>query len=165
MKKETLAQVFSCEFCKSFKNAFFYRTSLLAASGDSLWSIPESFLQRLFLISKLSTLIWKALFVLTSKWHLSALRFVKLSLNGDGRKKEICEIVIFFVIEKNYFLWKSQVARLIFAFGEKTNCYLIFFNHFLFFVFFILFFCCFFCFCFFTFFCFLEKSCSSKRRN
>ena len=27
IKKETLAQLFSCEFCKIFKNAFFYRTS------------------------------------------------------------------------------------------------------------------------------------------
>ena len=26
IKKETLAQVLSCEFCKIFKNTFFYRT-------------------------------------------------------------------------------------------------------------------------------------------
>ena len=31
-KKEILAQVFSCEFCKIFKNTFFYRTLLVAAS-------------------------------------------------------------------------------------------------------------------------------------
>ena len=30
--KETLAQVFSFEFCEIFKNTFFYRTSLVAAS-------------------------------------------------------------------------------------------------------------------------------------
>ena len=30
--KETLAQVFSCEFSKNFKNTFYYRTSLVAAS-------------------------------------------------------------------------------------------------------------------------------------
>ena len=30
---ETLAQVFSCEFCKISKNTFFYRTLLVAASG------------------------------------------------------------------------------------------------------------------------------------
>ena len=29
-KKETLAQVFSCEFCEIFKNTFFYRTPLVA---------------------------------------------------------------------------------------------------------------------------------------
>ena len=32
IKKETLAQVFSCEFCKISKNIFFYRTPLVAAS-------------------------------------------------------------------------------------------------------------------------------------
>ena len=31
-KKETLAQVFSCEFCKNFKNTFSYRTLPVAAS-------------------------------------------------------------------------------------------------------------------------------------
>ena len=29
--KETLAQVFSCEFCEISKNSFFYRTPLVAA--------------------------------------------------------------------------------------------------------------------------------------
>ena len=28
IKKETLAQVFSCEFCEISKNTFFYRTPL-----------------------------------------------------------------------------------------------------------------------------------------
>ena len=32
IKKETLAQVLSCEFCEIFKNSFFCRTSLVAAS-------------------------------------------------------------------------------------------------------------------------------------
>ena len=32
-KKETLAQVFSCEFCEISKNTFFYRTPLVAAFG------------------------------------------------------------------------------------------------------------------------------------
>ena len=31
--KETLAQVFSCEFCEIYKNTFYYRTPLVAASG------------------------------------------------------------------------------------------------------------------------------------
>ena len=30
MKKEFLAQVFSCEFCEISKNTFFYRTPLVA---------------------------------------------------------------------------------------------------------------------------------------
>ena len=33
IKRETLAQVFSCEFCEVFKNIYFYRTPLVAASG------------------------------------------------------------------------------------------------------------------------------------
>ena len=33
IKKETLAQVFSCEFCEISKNSLFYRTARLAASG------------------------------------------------------------------------------------------------------------------------------------
>ena len=32
LKKETLTQVFSCEFCKISKNTFFHRTPLVAAS-------------------------------------------------------------------------------------------------------------------------------------
>ena len=32
IKKETVAQVFSCEFCEIFKNTFSYRTPLVAAS-------------------------------------------------------------------------------------------------------------------------------------
>ena len=34
-KKQTLAQVFSCEFCEFFKNFLSYRTPPLAASGVS----------------------------------------------------------------------------------------------------------------------------------
>ena len=33
-KKETLAKVFSCEFCEISKNTFSYRTPLVAASDD-----------------------------------------------------------------------------------------------------------------------------------
>ena len=33
IKKEALAQVFSCEFCEISKDAFFYRTPLVAASA------------------------------------------------------------------------------------------------------------------------------------
>ena len=32
VKKETLTQMFSCEFCEISKNTFYYRTPLLAAS-------------------------------------------------------------------------------------------------------------------------------------
>ena len=32
-EKETLRQVFSCEFCEIYNNTFYYRTPLVAASG------------------------------------------------------------------------------------------------------------------------------------
>ena len=35
IKKETLAQVFPCEFFEIFKNAFFYKTPLVAVSASS----------------------------------------------------------------------------------------------------------------------------------
>ena len=38
IKKEILAQVFSCEFCEISKNTFFHRTPLVAASGYNLFS-------------------------------------------------------------------------------------------------------------------------------
>ena len=36
IKKETLAQVFSCEFCESYKNTFFHRTPLVSASVQNI---------------------------------------------------------------------------------------------------------------------------------
>ena len=36
IKKEALAQVFSCEFYKIFKNIYLYRTPPVAASGSFL---------------------------------------------------------------------------------------------------------------------------------
>ena len=35
--KETPTQMFSCEFCEIFKNTFFQRTPLVAASASGLW--------------------------------------------------------------------------------------------------------------------------------
>ena len=46
IKKETLALVFSCEFCEISKNTFFYRTLLVAAS-ESFW-IPTQSALRLY---------------------------------------------------------------------------------------------------------------------
>ena len=44
IKKETLVQVFSCEFCEISKNTFFYRTALVAALAN-IWNF--SFLIKL----------------------------------------------------------------------------------------------------------------------
>ena len=54
-KKESLAQVFSCEFCEISKNTFFYRTPLVAASGLSLNRIEIQilFVRKLFIESQL----------------------------------------------------------------------------------------------------------------
>ena len=43
----TLAQVFSCEFCEIFKNIFFYRTPLVAASVNALERL-KTFLKLFF---------------------------------------------------------------------------------------------------------------------
>ena len=40
IKKEILAQVFSCKFCKIFKNSFLYRTPQVAASVDKKINLP-----------------------------------------------------------------------------------------------------------------------------
>ena len=42
IKKETLAQVFSCEFREISKNIFSYRTRLVAASVDFCQGILDS---------------------------------------------------------------------------------------------------------------------------
>ena len=50
MKKETLAQVFSCEFCKISMNTFSYRTPLVAASIlNYRSSLPSCSLKNMFL--------------------------------------------------------------------------------------------------------------------
>ena len=47
IKKETLTQVFSCEFCEISKNTFSYRTPLAAASemkslqGSKIFPVPK----------------------------------------------------------------------------------------------------------------------------
>ena len=33
LREKNLAQVFSCKFCEIYKNTFYYRTPLVAASG------------------------------------------------------------------------------------------------------------------------------------
>ena len=38
LKKETLAQMFSCEFCEIYKNTYFYRTPPVVASEVCLYS-------------------------------------------------------------------------------------------------------------------------------
>ena len=58
--KETLAQVFPCEFCKIFKNAYFYRTPLMAASDSS---IKLQFSSQEFKFKSIFTCIVHAMFL------------------------------------------------------------------------------------------------------
>ena len=55
IKTETLAQVFSYEFCENFKNTYFYRTPVVAASGyfNHIWArqISTEFLFFCFIYS------------------------------------------------------------------------------------------------------------------
>ena len=41
-QKETLTQVFSCEYCETFKNSLFYRISLVAASESETGSMYDT---------------------------------------------------------------------------------------------------------------------------
>ena len=51
MQVSVLAQVFSCEFCKTSKNTFCYRTPLLAASVSCEWLLCYSYFTNKNLIS------------------------------------------------------------------------------------------------------------------
>ena len=46
IKKETLAQVFSCEFCEISKNTFFHRTPLVAVSAFLNSHVSQRFLAK-----------------------------------------------------------------------------------------------------------------------
>ena len=41
IQKQTLAQAFSCEFCKTFKNTFYYRTYPVTASANSYFYLTS----------------------------------------------------------------------------------------------------------------------------
>ena len=56
IKKETLAQVFSCEFCEIFKNTFSYRTPLVAASVSWLGNFAIRKNSTLFVHERLNNL-------------------------------------------------------------------------------------------------------------
>ena len=58
IKKETLAQVFSCEFCEISKNTFFHKTPLVTASMCT----PSVILVFCFILAASNTVIWVSLF-------------------------------------------------------------------------------------------------------
>ena len=54
IKKETLAQVFSCKFCEISKNTFSNRTPPVATSGD--WSTMKKIFKAFFFFRPLKTI-------------------------------------------------------------------------------------------------------------
>ena len=62
IEKETLAKVFSCQFCEISKNTFSYRTPPVAASGQYL----EYILKRIFIGKNRSSYSFKKLFIIFS---------------------------------------------------------------------------------------------------
>ena len=54
MKKETLVQVFSCEFCEISKNSFCYRTPVVAALV-SLLLLYEGLIPKIVLVKLIFT--------------------------------------------------------------------------------------------------------------
>ena len=65
-KKETLAQVFSCKFCETFKNTFLHRTPLVTASEFGCFSLLLNWV--------IASKIWLSSFSIMSKTrvHMSA---------------------------------------------------------------------------------------------
>ena len=62
VKKETLTQMSSCQFCEIFKNTFFYRTSPVTASEDgnlpprtefSVLNVPVKFKLKICRLNKM----------------------------------------------------------------------------------------------------------------
>ena len=73
IKKGTLAQVFSCEFYKFFKENFLYRPPPVAASEDT---IRMRKICSNLTIKSAKTLHWPAFFLLSSNnWHWMSLAF------------------------------------------------------------------------------------------
>ena len=78
LKKETVAQLFSCEFCEIFKNSFFYKTPPVAAS-----------VIRPHFISWLPPLIHCSL-------HICIWKFTKIYLKLDYHVgQDFCQIKVF----------------------------------------------------------------------
>ena len=76
INKETLAQLFSCEFCEIYRNTVSYRTPLLASSADCWWKIKihstyekiRRQLYRKIVYIIINEIIVRNLFVLFSSW-------------------------------------------------------------------------------------------------
>ena len=68
IKKETLAQVFSCEFCEISKNTFLHRTPLVAGSGN--WKLVT------MQTNKTEVLFWENLSMSTHPYEWDQLQLI-----------------------------------------------------------------------------------------
>ena len=95
IKKETLTQVFSCEFCEISKNSFFHRTPLIAAPGVSIMSFLLLRLYRLvkkyMSLSNGRWLIWSALLMKCIQ-HLYRNRLLAWLSLKQWSKYSLCKI-------------------------------------------------------------------------
>ena len=92
-----------------FLLAFLHRSEIWS-SEESLWSnlAPNSFSLLLLVVSNFPIFILTVLFVLTNKWHLLALIFLKLSLNylneiSEASSKDLITPSILSVIKYGVF--------------------------------------------------------------
>ena len=87
IKKESLAQMFPCKFCKISKNTFFYRTPPVAASGLLLLLVnliifDEAGLKRLFLIKLQTFICSQGSFIICFPWVSKCSCLVDIFLTG-----------------------------------------------------------------------------------
>ena len=91
IKKETLAQVFSCEFCEIFKNTFSYRAPLVVGSvviSRKIWSLKETRVQAAVMF--FSRILW----------------------NYEGTRlfwRKVLIVIIFYAIKPSFNVWNIQI--------------------------------------------------------
>ena len=84
IKKETLAQLFSYEFCEIYKNTFYYRTPLVVASGVLInFAILEPFSNKVAGLF-LTDYLWRLLLTFRcSKYFWQSYQFSKTSVKPE----------------------------------------------------------------------------------
>ena len=103
-KKETLAQVFSCEFCEIFEINFFHRTPLVAASNvtASLSRNLETF--NFFWVPILQTTVWNKCYQI-SIWLVSISSLLILKFGNEQVNAVLMQLYFWCL---NCFLARAQ---------------------------------------------------------
>ena len=115
IKKETLTQVFAYEFCEIFKNTFFDRTPLVAASESrslicqtrTVWGTPTKHMQR-------GTLLFMALEQLPGKYLIKQAKQEDLPNHGSFWQLLLLLHTISMAILKHLYLndiWLFQLLQ------------------------------------------------------